>query len=424
MREIFNSKVIAWAMYDWANSAYATVVLAGFFPIFFKSYWSGVSEPTESTFYLGLANSASGIVIVLLAPVLGAIADVGGVRKYFLFIFTLLGICATGSLFFVGQGEMAQAISFYMLAYIGYLGSMVFYDALLIEVTDEKNYNMVSAFGYALGYLGGGILFSVTVAMTLWPQWFGLQSDIAAVKLSFVAVAAWWLVFAIPVMLKVPEKKPKLRAPIHQLVAKAFSQLYNTFSHIRTLRVLFMFLLAYWLYIDGVDTIIVMAADYGASLGFSHANLITALLITQFIGFPAAIIFGMVGNRIGNKTAVLFGIMVYLGVTVWAYWMDTVSEFYLLAIVIGLVQGGVQSLSRSIFARMVPAGKSAEFFGFYNMVGKFAAILGPFIVAVVGKATGDPRVAIVSISVLFVAGGLLLYFVDIESSAAHCQQSK
>ncbi len=418
MGHLINKKTLSWALYDWANSAYATAVMAGFFPIFFKSYWSSGIEVTQSTFYLGMANSVSSLVIVFIAPVLGALADAGGIRKRFLMFFTLLGSGMTAGLFLLGEGQAVQAISLYILATIGFLGSMVFYDSLLIAVSKEEDFDTVSAFGYALGYLGGGILFACTVAMALGWEGFGFSDAGRAVKLAFLFVAIWWLVFALPLMLNVPEKRQNISRGTLDIVRSAFRQLRDTFLHIRQLRVVFLFLLAYWLYIDGVDTIVVMAVDYGVALGFESDSLIVALLITQFVGFPAAIGFGFLGARIGPRRAILIAISVYIGITLWAFRMDTVSEFYTLAIVVGLVQGGVQSLSRSLYARLIPPDKSAEFFGFYNMVGKFAAILGPTLVGVVAVVSGSSRYGILSVSLLFISGGLLLYFLDFDKASS------
>ncbi len=415
MQHILNRKVFSWALYDWANSAFATAVLAGFFPVFFKEFWSGTVPATESTFQLGLANSLASAVIVILAPVLGAIADVGGLRKRLLLVFALIGICMTSGLYFVAEGQASLALLCFVLATIGFSGSIVFYDALIVSVTEEQHYDVVSAYGYALGYLGGGLLFAATVAMTLWPHVFGLANVTVAVQVSFLCVAVWWLLFSIPLLLFVTEQREQGRTNSFAVIKGGFRQLLATFQKVRRLRFVFMFLLAYWLYIDGVDTIVRMAVDYGMALGFSANNLITALLITQFVGFPAAIIFGYVGKRVGAKTAILFGIGVYFAVTLYAYRMNSIAEFYVLAIVIGLVQGGVQALSRSLYARLIPPDKSAEFFGFYNMLGKFAAILGPLMVGVVGMISDSSRLAILSISVLFILGGVLLYFVDVEA---------
>jgi len=415
MRHIFNRQVLSWALYDWANSAFATAVLAGFFPVFFKEFWSGDVTATESTFQLGLANSLASTVIVILAPVLGAIADVGGVRKRLLLLFALLGICMTAGLYFVAQGQAWLALSLFTLASIGFSGSIVFYDSLIISVSKEEHYDVVSAYGYALGYLGGGLLFAVTVAMTLWPEQFGLASAAVAVQVSFLCVAVWWLVFTIPLLMFVPEQRKSGHLNAVAVIKGGLQQLFASFQKVRRLRYVFLFLLAYWLYIDGVDTIVRMAVDYGMALGFSASDLITALLITQFIGFPSAIAFGFVGKRIGAKTAILICIGIYFAVTIWAYRMESIEEFYVLAIVIGLVQGGVQALSRSLYARLIPSNKSAEFFGFYNMLGKFAAILGPLMVGIVGMLTDNSRLAILSISILFISGGVLLYFVNVEA---------
>ncbi|HEB67030.1 MAG TPA: MFS transporter [Gammaproteobacteria bacterium] len=421
MHHLHNRTVFSWALYDWANSAFATAVLAGFFPIFFKSWWSADLPATESTFQLGLANSLASTVIVILAPMLGAIADVGGLRKRFLLLFAALGITMTAGLYFVGQGESQLALVCFVLASIGFSGSVVFYDALIVSVTEESHYDIASAWGYALGYLGGGLLFAGTVAMTLWPEVFGLESAAEAVRVSFLCVAAWWLIFSLPLIFWVPEPPGGGPVRIGAAVRGGFRQLAGTFRKVRRLRVVGLFLLAYWLYIDGVDTVVRMAVDYGMALGFDSNNLITALLVTQFVGFPAAIAFGLLGNRIGPRPAILIAIAVYIGVIVWAYFMQHVGEFYALAVVIGLVQGGVQALSRSLYARLIPPDQSAEFFGFYNMLGKFAAILGPLLMGSVGLLTGSPRISILSVAILFVAGGLLLMKVDVERG---CQMAR
>ncbi len=261
MRHILNRRVLSWALYDWANSAFATAVLAGFFPVFFKEFWSGDIAATQSTFQLGLANSLASTVIVLLAPVLGAIADVGGVRKRLLLVFALLGICMTAGLYFVAQGQAWLALVLFTLGSIGFSGSIVFYDSLIVSVTEEQHYDVVSAYGYALGYLGGGLLFAATVAMTLWPELFGLANATQAVQVSFLCVSLWWLVFSIPLLMFVPEQRKGGRMHTVAVIKGGFQQLFASFQKIRRLRYVFLFLLAYWLYIDGVDTIVRMAVD-------------------------------------------------------------------------------------------------------------------------------------------------------------------
>jgi UMF1 family MFS transporter len=409
---IINKSVISWALYDWGNSAFATTVMAGFFPLFFKKYWNVGVDVTISTFRLGLANSIAGLIVVALAPVLGAIGDQGGARKKFLLFFASMGIVMTGSLFFVAQGLWYVAVLLFVLAIIGFSGGNIFYDSLLVSVSSPAKEDMVSAFGFALGYLGGGILFAVNVFMTIKPTFFGLPDAAAAVRVSFLSVAIWWTVFSLPLLLWVKEPPFQQKTRGWAMVTGGFRQLKATCAEVRKLRVVFLFLLAYWLYIDGVDTVVRMAVDYGMSLGLEHNSLIVALLIVQFVGFPAAILYGKLGEKLGTKTSILIGIAVYIGVTIWGRFINSSGEFYLLAVVIGLVQGGVQALSRSFYSRIIPVHRAAEFFGFYNMLGKFAAVIGPILMGLVGVVTGNPRHSILSISVLFLAGGTVLYFVD------------
>lgn len=417
-----NKPVISWALYDWANSAFATCIMAGFFPVFFKEYWNYGVDASTSTFRLGLANSTGSLFVILLAPLLGAIADQGATKKKFLFAFTLLGVLLSGSLSLVPQGNWQTASLAYILAVIGFSGALIFYDSLLIEVAPDDKRDMISALGFGVGYLGGALLFGLNVFMTLKPSFFGLPNAETAVKLSFVTVSLWWAFFTLPLMRWVPEPysrhQPEKR---WKTVTNGAKQLVSTFHEIRRLRVVFLFLAAYWLYIDGVDTIVRMAVDYGMSLGFDGNSLIVALLITQLVGFPSALVFGWIGGRIGTKTAILIGLSVYTGVTIWAIFINSILEFYGLAVVIGLVQGGVQSLSRSMYSRIIPPGQAAEFFGFYNMLGKFAAIIGPLLMGSISILTGSPRSSILSIVVLFISGGILLCFVD-EKKGIHLAQ--
>lgn len=408
-RQVLTSRpVIYWALYDWANSAFATTVMAGFFPIFFKQYWSVGTAAAENTFRLGIANSLASFILAVLAPLLGAIADRGGRRMRFLLGFTVLGVVGTLGLYGVQQGEWQWAAAMYVAASLGFWGAIIFYDSLLLDVTPAGHYDLVSGFGYGMGYLGGGVLFAVNVWMTLQPAFFGLPDAGTAVRLSFLMVAAWWALFSLPLLFGVRERAAAVPQSFGQSVRGGFTELLRTIRELRRYRAMLWFLLAYWLYIDGVNTIQKMAVDYGMALGFPTSSLIVALLIVQFVGFPAAVLFGWLGNRYSPLGGIFIGIIVYSVVTVWAVFMNQVIEFYVMAIAIGLVQGAIQSLSRSYFSRLVPPERSAEFFGFYNMMGKFAAVLGPALMGTAALLAGSTRYSILSLVVLFVAGGILL----------------
>ncbi len=400
--------VLGWALCDWANSAFATTVMAGFFPLYFKQFWNAGVEATESTFRLGLANGIASVIVAVMAPIIGAVADKGGARIRLLMLFTVLGAAMTVGMFWVAKGEWVAAAFLYVVASLGFWGGNQFYDSLLTDVAEEKDYDLVSGYGYSLGYLGGGVLFLVNVLMVTKPAMFGIADASEGVRLSFVTVGVWWVVFTLPVLFWVREKHSAEALPTGAAIRAGFAELAGTIRHIGRDKTLLWFLIAYWCYIDGVNTIIKMAVDYGLSLGLDQSALITALLITQFVGFPAALAFGWLGKKIGPRAGIFIGIAVYTGVAGYAYFLNTETEFYALAIVIGLVQGGVQSLSRSLFGRLVPAGKAGEFFGFYNLMGKAAAILGPLITGIVALTTGDSRLAIVSVSILFIVGAIFL----------------
>ena len=419
MRDLIkNRPVFAWALYDWANSAFATTVMAGFFPVFFQKFWSTGVTPTETTIRLGYGSAIAGAVIAILAPVLGAIADRGGTRKKFMFVWTLLGVVATAALYFTAKGEWFAALTLFVLATIGFNGGIVFNDALLLDVAKPGELDRVSAFGYSLGYLGGGLLFLVNMLMVQSPATFGLADSSQAVQVSFLTVAVWWLVFTIPVMRGVRETAQGTKLDLLPSISIGFRELRNTISHVKQYRTLVMFLIAYWFYIDGVNTIIKMAVNYGTALGLDTGKLLLALLVTQLVGFPAALLFGWLGDRIGPKRGILIGLAVYAAITVYAYYLDTEREFFALAVTVGLVQGGVQSLSRSLFGRLVPEGKNAEFFGFYNMMGKFATVLGPLLIAIVAGITHNERASIISLVLLFVIGGVLLWRVPIKGQGS------
>lgn len=420
-----------WALYDWANSAFATTVMAVFFPIFFKQQWSQGVDINLSTARLGLGSAAASLLVALAAPMLGAIADRGGRHKRFLLVFTFWGVAMSAALAFIPKGHWIEALLVYASGFIGFWGAIVFYDAFLPQIVDESRLDRTSSLGYAMGYLGGGVLFAGNVMLTLKPTLFGLADAGQAVRLSFITVALWWGGFALFALAWLPPDPKRERPPLKDQLLNGWRQLISTLSKIRRLKTIFTFLVAYWCYIDGVDTIIKMAVDFGMSLGFDFKHLIVALLITQFIGFPSALFFGRLGQRWGVRRSIYLALAVYMGVTLWGAAMTRVAEFYLLAGLIGLVQGGIQALSRSYYARLIPAGQSAEFFGFYNMLGKFAAIVGPALMGLTGLIVKNgllpatpttqqihavgliaTRTSIVSVLLLFIVGAWLFSRVD------------
>ncbi|RZP02633.1 MAG: MFS transporter [Gammaproteobacteria bacterium] len=398
-----------WAFYDWANSAFATTVMAGFFPIFFKSYWAADLTDAESTFVIGSANSIVGLLIAISAPIMGAFADAGNTKKKLLVTFALLGIVSTGYLFFIPESSWKFAITFYAIGVIGFSGGNIFYDALLVSVANDNERNRVSSLGFSLGYLGGGLLFLLNVLMFSFPSFFGLNSQIEAVLWSFLSVAIWWSIFTIPLLTGVKEPQVSREGKgFLEISTDAFKSLYQTARTIKQYKSAVIFLLAYFLYMDGVDTIIRMATSYGSDIGLSAQSMIGALLLTQFIGFPATLVFGRYSDKFGHKQTLSFAILIYIGVVLFSSQMDSAIEFFIMASIIGLVQGGVQAISRSYFSSLIPANKAAEFFGFYNFIGKSSVFIGPFMVSGIALVTNSPSLGILSLLLLFIPGLILL----------------
>ena len=408
----------AWMMYDWANSAFATTVLAGFFPIFFKTYWAGGMEGARSTALLGTAASVSVLLVFLVAVGLGSLADRAGSRKLFLGIFCALGSLATAGLALVPQGMAVWALVLYVAGTLGFAGSSVFYDSILPLIVGQKRLDDVSARGYALGYAGGGLLFAAQVALVTFPHVFGLPGKAAAVKVAFVTTGLWWAGFAIPVLTMIREERPAPAASALAVVRESFARLGSTVRRIGSYRDLMLFLLAFWCYMDGVGTIIKMATAYGKDVGLEDVHMIGALLMVQFIGLPATVVYGILARRIGRRRLILAGIVAYAGVVVFAYFMSRGWHFFVLAAVVGLFQGGIQAISRSLYASMTPRSRSAEFFGFYNLCARFSTFVGPLVVGWTGGLALNPRFGILTLVVLFVAGGVLLLLVRPERGRA------
>lgn len=401
------SPVVAWALYDWANSAFALVVLTTFFPLFFKTHWNAGVPAELSTFRLGLTNSLAIALVVVSAPLLGALADTSTGKKPLLTLFLLIGLIGTLGLWWFDSGPWWVAALLFGLGYIGFATSNVFYDALLIDVSTPDRLEWNSALGFSLGYIGSSLLFMFDLLLIQDPQRFGLDSQSAAIRFGFLSVALWWGLFSLPLLWRVRERPLPARAAGPR-IRQSLQALRSTVRLLFRERTIGLFLLAYWLYIDGVDTVIAMAVDYGLAIGLEASDLLQAILLTQLVGFPAALLFGWLATRSGIRPALYIGLVVYMLVTLGGAWLNSAWQFYLLAVTIGLVQGGVQSLSRAYFARVIPPERSGELFGFYNMIGKFAAVLGPLLVGLTSWLSGSNRLGLLSLLLLFGSGLWLL----------------
>jgi len=415
----------AWALYDWANSAFITTVVSALFPPFFISYaCAGEPEPV-ATARLGFATAIALAVIAASSPVLGAIADRAPVKKRMLAFFTAAGVALTASLTLFGRGDWMLALVLFGLANIAANGAFVFYDALLPHVARPDELDRVSSAGYALGYFGGGLLLAVNAAMVTKPAWFGLADAGAAVKASFVATAVWWAVFALPLFRRVPE--PAIaridRARGAAVVRAAFGDVAHTWSELRRFPQAARLLIAFLIYNDGIGTIYRMATAYGKEIGLATGQMVAALLIVQFVGIPATFAFGAVAGRIGTRRAIFVGLALYGGISVLGYFITTALHFFVLAGLVGLVQGGTQALSRSLFARVIPRHKASEFFGLFAVFEKFAGIFGPLLFAAVVSLVGSSRPAIVSIIAFFAVGAALLLRVDVASGQQAAEEA-
>jgi UMF1 family MFS transporter len=415
----------AWAMYDWAVSALQAVVLTAVFPIFFVRVAAAGLPESRGTQALATANTIAAIIVALLSPVLGAISDYAAAKKRMLAGSMLVGAAATAGMFFIKRGDLTLASTLFVIAIIGATASVVFYEALLPHIAKSSEIDRVSSAGYAMGYIGGGLLLAVNLAWIQQPGLFGLHSgeglsDQAAslpARLAFVSVAVWWVAFSIPLFRRVPEPPRTLEADEAgggRVVATSFARLGETVRQLVGFRQAFLMLLAFLIYNDGIQTIIKMATAYGTEIGIGQSALITAVLMVQFVGVPFAFLFGALASRIGAKRSVFIGLLAYTIISIIGYYMTTATHFFMLAALVGMVQGGTQALSRSLFATLIPAHKSGEFFGFYSVFEKFSSIFGPLLFSLTIAATGSSRNAILSVIAFFAIGAVVLAFVDVE----------
>lgn len=411
----------AWAMYDWANSAFWSTVVTAVFPPFFSSYAAAGLSSVEATTRFAWGTTLAAVIIAVLGPVLGTVADYRAVKKRLLGLFMAVGVTATLLMAFIQQGAWVFALVLFIVANIGVATSQVFYDALLPHIAEPEEIDRVSTAGFAIGFFGGGIVLLINLAWILSPATFGLSGTVAAIKLSFVSVAAWWLFFSLPLFRRVSEPAGLTESTADRRanpIGLAFRRAAATFQELRAYRQAFLMLVAFLLYNDGIQTMIRMAAIYGAEVGLDQNAQIAAFVVVQFVGVPCSFAFGAIAGRVGAKPALFGALLVYVGISVLAYFMSTEWHFFALAVLVGMVQGGSQALSRSLFARMIPKHKSSEYFGFFSVFEKFAGVAGPALFATSVTIFGSSRAAVLSVILFFVAGALVLTRVDVAKGEA------
>jgi len=406
-------QIRAWVTYDWANSAFATTMMAAVMPVFYESVaGAGLAEGVAAS-YWGYTQTIAMLCVAVLSPVLGAIADYRGSKVRFLSVFTFIGALSCAASFFIGEGDWLLASLFVILGTVGFTGGNTFYDALLPDLVPERERDVVSARGFAAGYLGGGLMLALNIAMIEGWKAFGFPDKTTATQTVFVTVGIWWVVFTIPLLRAVKDRPANRSVPLLSVIRTGFARNLETLRRIRQYPELAKYMLAYWFFNDGINTIIVMATVYGATIGIETTHLIIALLITQFIGYPSTLLFGRLAVRLGSKKALYLSLYIYVLIVVLGYFMSAAWHFYLLASMVGLVQGGSQAIARSIYANMTPPPRRAEFFGFLSLSSKFSASAGPFLFGLVGTLAGSIRFGILAVLAFFVIGILLLMAVNL-----------
>ncbi len=425
-----HKKIIrSWKMYDWANSAFATTIMAAVLPEFYSSVAGSTLDKTTATSYWGYSNTIAMLIIAVTAPILGAIGDHSAAKKRFLGGFAFIGILATALLIGIGNGMWFYASLLYIFGRVGFGGANIFYDSLLPHVAGSEEIDRVSAEGYAYGYLGGGILLAFNLLMIMKPGFFDIPNAEWGSRISFFTVAIWWAVFSIPIFRNVSEP-PAIIARDESLnpVLAGYQRLKRTFRDVRKFKELIKFLVAFWLYNDGIGTIIIMAVIFGAEIGIGRVHLVGAILMVQFLGIPFTVLFGRLPKKLGTKNSILLALGIYTIIAILGYFLQKPLHFWLLALLVSMVQGGSQALSRSMYGSMTPPSKSAELFGFYNVSSKFAGIIGPALFGIVGQLTGSSRLSIISVIFFFLAGALVLTKVDhtqgIKAAMSEDEQEK
>lgn len=412
MKNKFTKKELSWITYDWANSAYSLAVTSTILPIFYTNVAAKNLSGAVAQGYWGYSNAIATIIVALLAPILGTIADYKGFKKKFFTVFLAVGLLSTAALSLVQEDNYFLCLGIYILSVLGFSGSNLFYDSFLTDATTEDKYDKLSTYGYAFGYIGSCIPFILSIFLIQKASLFGLTT-LVATQISFLITALWWFIFSLPILKNVnqqyyvePDKHP---------IRSSIQRLFGTLKKIHHYRNVVLFLVAYFFYIDGVHTIISMATVYASSIGIASNTLMIALLAVQIIAFPAAIIFGKIVRRFSAKAVLMVAICIYIVITYIGYLMSTPFHFWLLAVLVGTQQGGIQAISRSSFGKLIPKENSAEFFGFFSIFGKFSAALGPMIVGGIGQLTNNTRLGVLSLIPLFILGLFFLTKVDFNS---------
>ena len=407
-------EIKAWISYDLGNSAFATTVLAAFFPIFYNQYWSSNIDSTLSAQYLSWTLVISNLTLLFTAPLIGAITDISKSTKKLFISMVMISIIGTGLLYTLEAGLWLYALIFFGIANYFFSASNVIYDKILVQIASPGLFSKISGYGYAWGYFGGGFLFLINACMSLYPELFGLSSQAEAIRWSFITVSIWWFIFLIP--LAVTYKEPSAKVVENQVIRNSFKNLINTFISISQYRNAFIFLIAFFLFIDGVHTVVALAATFALNLGLDSSSVIIALLMVQFIAFPSTLMWAYVGEKYSDKFVINFSILIYILIIIYTLFLSNAMEFYILAAMVGFVQGGIQGSSRGLFAKLIPHDKAGEFFGLFNTFGKAGAFMGPALVGLFLALFENVRISLLPILVLFVMGLIVLYFVKTDET--------
>jgi len=414
VKKTFSKEIKAWISYDLGSSAFATTVLAAFFPIFYNQYWSSNIDSVLSAQYLSWTLVISNLTLLFTAPLIGAITDISRLTKKLFVLMVMISIIGTGFLYTLQAGSWLYALIFFGIANYFFSASNVIYDKILVQISSPDLFSKISGYGYAWGYFGGGFLFLINACMSLYPELFGLSSQADAIRWSFITVSVWWFIFLIP--LAVTYKEPSAKVVENKIISNSFKNLINTFISISQYRNAFIFLIAFFLFIDGVHTVVALAATFALNLGLDSSSVIIALLMVQFIAFPSTLMWAYVGEKYSDKFVINFSILIYIVIIIYTLFLSNAMEFYILAAMVGFVQGGIQGSSRGLFARLIPHDKAGEFFGLFNTFGKAGAFMGPALVGLFLALFESVRISLLPILVLFVLGLIVLYFVKTDET--------